>query len=790
LSSGITGTGIGDVGDAVGELVVGAGVGAAEVGTDVGAAVVGTDVGAAVVGTDVGAAEVGTDVGSAVVGTDVGAAVVGSAVGRIVGRIVGAAVVGSAVGRIVGRIVGATVVGGRVGRIVGATVVGGRVGRIVGAAVVGGLVGASVVDGIPFWIWADARPGSPSESRIGDTQAVFRTSRREIPPAFCCAARSRSSASRRARTRRSSASNSLRVESESAIAAPGWWPHPNAAAVAYHIAFPPRFRDSPSARIRRRRRLKCPRGALRARGRGAVPELNDDWKIWIWQQIGRGCHKDHVFKALHERGFAWDAIRRELGHEPDRPLDEIEVPMVDATAVVGSGDPGAVRRVEVTPYLWELPGVLTPAECEVLIEAARDRLSPSTVVQDSERRGEEAEGRAEGRTSSTVSFDAHQAPTPEAGAVFAYLRRVVSDLTRLPEDHQEVIQITHYAAGQKFDAHRDDFAAGSEYLRFEAERGGQRVFSFMIYLNDVEEGGETEFPALGLACPAQQGKGIFWANVAEDGRPFPSSLHASRPVVRGEKWVLVCWIREAPFGRPVPGGSVSDWRGLDAFVPPSPDRAPPPWVVEQTVEQPKRIPFLNAGDDTCRGFERRRLDPSLFEEIRATFRSVTSELLMEEGDAIGTFVDTVRPELPAALHREVPELNRLLHQLLQPMHEEWCRFPLTPSACYGFRVYLSGAYLQNHVDRPATHVISSTLCVDHDLYAPWPLHVTDADGRHHELTLEPGELMLYESARIVHGRPVPLNGRYSAGLFIHYQPAEDHALWVESPRDWLEKHRP
>ena len=61
-----------------------------------------------------------------------------------------------------------------------------------------------------------------------------------------------------------------------------------------------------------------------------------------------------------------------------------------------------------------------------------------------------------------------------------------------------------------------------------------------------------------------------------------------------------------------------------------------------------------------------------------------------------------------------------------------------------------------------SHVVSSTLCVDRSLYASWPLHAEDADGIPCEIDAEPGELVLYESARIAHGRPVPLNGRVSA----------------------------
>jgi prolyl 4-hydroxylase len=74
------------------------------------------------------------------------------------------------------------------------------------------------------------------------------------------------------------------------------------------------------------------------------------------------------------------------------------------------------------------------------------------------------------------------------------------------------------------------------------------------------------------------------------------------------------------------------------------------------------------------------------------------------------------------------------------------------------------------VDSEGTHVVSSAICVDKDLWAPWPLHVVDIDGQQLDMDLEPGEFVLYESAKISHGRPTPLKGRYHVGLFLHYRP--------------------
>ena len=101
-----------------------------------------------------------------------------------------------------------------------------------------------------------------------------------------------------------------------------------------------------------------------------MPELNDRWKTWIWQNVGRGCEKDHLFKVLLDRGFSYEAIHQELGHEPTQPLEDLEVEVVSGSPALGLPTQTIERRL-LGPNLWDLPGVLSPSDCDVLIEAAR-----------------------------------------------------------------------------------------------------------------------------------------------------------------------------------------------------------------------------------------------------------------------------------------------------------------------------------------------------------------------------------------------------------------------------------
>lgn len=80
-----------------------------------------------------------------------------------------------------------------------------------------------------------------------------------------------------------------------------------------------------------------------------------------------------------------------------------------------------------------------------------------------------------------------------------------------------------------------------------------------------------------------------------------------------------------------------------------------------------------------------------------------------------------------------------------------------------------GAVLATHVDRMPL-ISSAIVNVAQDVDEPWPLEVIGHDGKAHNVTMEPGDMVLYESHSVLHGRPFPLKGRYYANVFIHFEP--------------------
>lgn len=56
-------------------------------------------------------------------------------------------------------------------------------------------------------------------------------------------------------------------------------------------------------------------------------------------------------------------------------------------------------------------------------------------------------------------------------------------------ENGEDIQVLHYEYGQKYEPHYDYFTDTVNTLR-----GGHRIATVLMYLSDVEKGGETVFP--------------------------------------------------------------------------------------------------------------------------------------------------------------------------------------------------------------------------------------------------------------------------------------------------------
>ena len=135
----------------------------------------------------------------------------------------------------------------------------------------------------------------------------------------------------------------------------------------------------------------------------------------------------------------------------------------------------------------------------------------------------------------------------EGGVVMLLLRIKISKCASLPVPFMEPPQIFHYAVGQEIKAHYDFMYDGKHAYGPEGSYTGDRLATFLLYLNDGYEGGTLEFPHGKCSYKGQAGDGIFFASY-RDGKPDRMSIHAATPVSRGEKFILSQWIHDRPFG--------------------------------------------------------------------------------------------------------------------------------------------------------------------------------------------------------------------------------------------------
>lgn len=83
--------------------------------------------------------------------------------------------------------------------------------------------------------------------------------------------------------------------------------------------------------------------------------------------------------------------------------------------------------------------------------------------------------------------------------------------------------------------------------------------------------------------------------------------------------------------------------------------------------------------------------------------------------------------------------------------EEWTGQEQVPCSLYGIRVYTEGSILAPHVDRLPL-VGSAIINVAQDVDSPWILEVVDRKGKAVNVTMEPGDMVLYESHSLLHGK--------------------------------------
>jgi len=267
---------------------------------------------------------------------------------------------------------------------------------------------------------------------------------------------------------------------------------------------------------------------------------------WIVAQAQAGADPREVTAAMQRQGWteqaAIDAVERTMrdhleNHARKHGLPvPVQVPSpieLNGPSVLQAGD----REVQVLasllhPRVIVFGGVLSAEECDSLVELARKELKRSPVF-DPET-GEDQQHEA--RTSEGMFFRRGENPLCER------IEARIAALLGWPVENGEGLQLLRYGPGAEYKPHYDYFDPDRPGADVALRRGGQRVASLVMYLNNPKCGGATTFPDVHFEVAPIKGNAAYFSY--DRPHPMTASLHGGAPVLEGEKWVATKWLRE------------------------------------------------------------------------------------------------------------------------------------------------------------------------------------------------------------------------------------------------------
>jgi prolyl 4-hydroxylase len=192
------------------------------------------------------------------------------------------------------------------------------------------------------------------------------------------------------------------------------------------------------------------------------------------------------------------------------------------------------RMLHDDPVVRVFPDFVPQAACEWLIGQAQGRLERAEVYDPVAG----ADVVSAARTNTAAKFN-----LMETDLVHLLVQTRMAASCALPLFNMEGATVLHYAVGEQLTDHFDFVDPKTPNYAQEIARNGQRVLTFLVYLNDDYLGGETDFPKLNIRHRGQRGEGLYFINADSDGKPDLRTLHTGLPPVSGEKWLLSQFVR-------------------------------------------------------------------------------------------------------------------------------------------------------------------------------------------------------------------------------------------------------
>ncbi len=243
-----------------------------------------------------------------------------------------------------------------------------------------------------------------------------------------------------------------------------------------------------------------------------------------------------VFAA--EKGSA--AARGQLQLFARRRIDDADPPPGEWRRLAEAIDLATwispVRSVSLhdDPAVRSFPEFTEDDVCSWLIERARGSLGRA-LVYDSAHGRDIADHM---RTNSAAGFD-----LMTADLVQVALQYRMATSVGLPIDNMEGPTVLHYEVGEEITNHYDFLNPRSPNYQDEISKRGERIITFLVYLNDDYGGGKTAFPKLGIVHKGKRREGLLFVNALPSGPPDLRMVHAGTPPTSGEKWIVSQFIR-------------------------------------------------------------------------------------------------------------------------------------------------------------------------------------------------------------------------------------------------------
>ncbi|HUN90713.1 MAG TPA: 2OG-Fe(II) oxygenase [Burkholderiaceae bacterium] len=295
-------------------------------------------------------------------------------------------------------------------------------------------------------------------------------------------------------------------------------------------------------------------------------DLAEDLRTWLRQSYDAGNASEALVQSMRASGYqaqfasaAVELAYRRFGAPAPAPVQAL-APAADAGSAsppdlptdssrILAGSPNTIRtsdrEVHIllalnAPRVVLFGNLLSPEECDEMIRLSRGKLERSSVV-----------------NAATGAYDVHPDRTSQGthfqrgeNPLVARIERRIAELISYPVERGEPIQVLNYGPGAQYRPHFDYFDPALPGNEKVLQMGGQRIATLVMYLNDVDAGGSTVFPDIGLDVLPRRGNAVYFAYAADAGDLDARTLHGGSPVAAGEKWIATKWLRQRDYVGP------------------------------------------------------------------------------------------------------------------------------------------------------------------------------------------------------------------------------------------------